>query len=417
MLTAVVGGCATAQVVQFPATSFIAGYVRPDGRVARPDQGDDTVSEGQAYGLLLAEAAGKPALFGRIWQWTHDHLQLPNGLFAYHANAAGRLLSTEPASDADLLIAWALLRYQGPDAASRHQAGQRVAAAVLAREVTSGPGGAPVLTGGPWATGDPASLNPSYWALPALTGLAQLTGDARWQQLADEAVMLTNRLTDGGRKLPPDWAQLTAKGALTPIPAPDGSETQAEYGLDAQRTILWFAASCDPRARTLAGRWWALLQRPGRSRALALKLNGRILNPETSPLPLAAAAAAAQAAGQQGVSSRLLQSAAVQQYSYRTYYGGAWAALAPVLLNGTLDSTCTVSPENPAPWEPLFTKTQLPGLSDCLQPASRPELEEDRPDVSSHGGVADVQEPGHGPVVSTLGHEGENLPFPPRQAV
>jgi endoglucanase len=80
-------------------------YVLPDGRVTRPDQGNDTVSEGQAYGLLLAEAAGKPAVFGRIWRWTQVHLQLPSGLFAYHANSAGRVISTQPASDADLLIA------------------------------------------------------------------------------------------------------------------------------------------------------------------------------------------------------------------------------------------------------------------------------------------------------------------------
>jgi endoglucanase len=48
----------------------LASYVRPDGRVARPDQGDDTVSEGQAYGLLLAEANGDDATFRRIWGWT-----------------------------------------------------------------------------------------------------------------------------------------------------------------------------------------------------------------------------------------------------------------------------------------------------------------------------------------------------------
>jgi len=57
---------------------------------------------------------------------------------------------------------WALLRYQGPAAAERHQAGQQVAAAVLRHEVTTGPGGTPVLTAGPWATGRPASLDPSY---------------------------------------------------------------------------------------------------------------------------------------------------------------------------------------------------------------------------------------------------------------
>ena len=327
-------GASGGSALQAPATSFITGYVRPNGRVARPDQGNDTVSEGQAYGLLLAEATGRPALFGRIWQWTHDHLQLPGGLFAYHASASGRVLSPEPASDADLLIAWALLRYQGPHAASRHQAGRQVAAAVLAQEVTSGPSGMPVLTAGPWATGDPASLNPSYWALPALTSMYRLTGDLEWQLLADEAVTLTERLTQGGKVLPPDWAQLTAGGVLTPMAAPNGSESRAEYSLDAERTVLWFAASCDPRARALAARWWGLLHQPGRSQAQALQLDGRIVNPDAAPLALVAAAAAAQAAGQQGASSNLLQSAVVHQHSWPTYYGGAWAALAPALLNG-----------------------------------------------------------------------------------
>ena len=349
MLTATMAGCASAPViaVQAPATSFLSGYVLPNGRVARPDQGNDTVSEGQAYGLLLAEATGKPAEFGRIWQWTRDHLQLPSGLFAFHANAKGNLLSTEPATDADLLIAWALLRYQGPDAAARHAAGQRVAAAVLAREVAYGPDDMPVLAAGPWAIGNPASLNPSYWALPAMTGLAQLTGNARWQQLADEAVVLTSRLTRGGKVLPPNWAQLAGDGALAPMATPNGSESQAEYGFDAERTVLWFATSCDPRARALAARWWALLRRPGRSQAQALRLNGRIINPDGAPLPLAAAAAAAQAAGHQDATIRLLQGALAQQHSWPTYYGGAWAALAPALLTGALDTACgSVHPVN-----------------------------------------------------------------------
>ncbi len=199
------------------ATAFLATYVRPDGRVSRRDQGGDTVSEAQAYGLLLTEVTGKFAMFGRIWWWTRTHLQLGSGLFAFHADAAGHVLSTEPASDADLLIAWALLRYQGPHSAARHQAGRRVAAAVLAQETTIGPGGRPVLTAGPWATNPPTSLDPSYWALPALTSLAQLTGDPQWRSLASEAVMLTRRLTDGGRKLPPDWAQLSPTGKLAPV--------------------------------------------------------------------------------------------------------------------------------------------------------------------------------------------------------
>jgi len=350
MLAATVVGCAGGasgtrpvrqeSTAQRSASAFLAAYVRPNGRVARPDQGNDTVSEGQAYGLLLAEVANEPAVFGRIWQWTHDHLQLPGGLFGYHADAAGHLLSAQPASDADLLIAWALLRYQGPDAAERHQAGQQVAAAVLRQEDTTGPGGTPILTAGSWATGRPASLDPSYWALPALIGLARLTGNQQWQQLADGAVALTNRLTASGRDLPPDWAQLMDGGALAPAPAPNGSEPQTDYGLDAQRTVVWFAVSCDPRARALATRWWALLRQPGRAQAQALLPNGVIINRAAAPLPLVAAAAAADAAGQRSVGRRLLQRANAQQHSHPTYYGGAWAALGPALLSGALVAAC-----------------------------------------------------------------------------
>jgi endoglucanase len=344
MLAVSVAGCTGSAsgggAGQLSAAAFLAAYVRSNGRVARPDQGNDTVSEGQAYGLLLAEAAGEPAVFGRIWRWTQGQMQLPSGLFGYHADAAGHLLSTQPAADADLLIAWALLRYQGPDSAAWHQAGRRVAAAVLADEVTTGPDGMPVLTAGPWATGRPASLDPSYWALPALTGLSALTGDPRWQKLASAAVTLTIRLTDDGRELPPDWAQLTAAGVLAPVPAPNGSEPESEYGLDAQRTIAWFAVSCDPRALALAGRWWALLRHPGRAQAMALRLGGGVLYPEAAPLPLVAAASAARAAGQQAVSSQLLQLATARQNSDPTYYGGAWAALGPALLGGALGSAC-----------------------------------------------------------------------------
>ena len=311
---------------------FLASYVRPDGRVWRPDQGGDTVSEGQAYGLLLAEAAGRDDQFGRIWHWTRAHLQRPDGLFAWHADAAGHVLDPEPASDADLLTAWALLRYRGPGAAQLHQDGRQVAAAILAHEVATGPAGTLVLTAGPGAAGRPDTLDPSYWSLPALTDLARLTGNHQWLRIADGAVTLTAHLTGNGALLPPDWAGMTADGTVYP--------QTPQYGLDAQRTVVWFAASCVPQARTLAARWWRLLRPPGRSRALTLKLDGTILNPDANALPLAAAAAAAHADGDLGASRRLLSLADSQQRRHPGYYGGAWAAFGATLLGTHLLSDC-----------------------------------------------------------------------------
>ena len=180
-----------------------------------------------------------------------------------------------------------------------------MARAILAHEVAAGPAGTLVLTAGPWAAGRPDTLDPSYWSLPALTGLARLTGNRRWLRVADGAVTLTAHLTGNGAMLPPNWAEMTPDGTVYP--------QSAQYGLDAQRTVVWFAASCVPQARTLAARWWQRLRLPGRSRALSLGLDGTILNPESNALPLVAAAAAASAAGAGAASRHLLSQAASQQ--------------------------------------------------------------------------------------------------------
>jgi endoglucanase len=326
---------------QQAVSRFLASYVKPNGRVYRPDQNGDTVSEGQAYGLLLAEVSGQYDLFGRIWHWTRDHLQRHDGLFAFHADASGRVLSPNSASDADLLIAWALLRYGGPDATGIHANGSRVADAVLTHEVANvGPHAIPILTAGQWATGRPATLDPSYWSLPALTSLASLTGNHEWMRLADNAVAVTARLTRNGALLPPDWAMVTADGQVQPTAAPDGSEAQPQYGLDAQRTGAWFATSCVPQAQMLAARWWRLLRPPARSRAVALFLDGVIRTPVTSVLPLVAAAATAHAANDAAASSRLLSAAIFQQRRKPSYYGGAWAALGVTLLDSNVLSGC-----------------------------------------------------------------------------
>jgi endoglucanase len=337
-------GCASGPSIQATAaTRFLSTYVRPDGQVVRLDQGRDTVSEGQAYGMLLAEGLGDYGALHRIWKWTHEHLQLSNGLFAFHANPAGTVISPNPASDADLLIAWALLRYRGPGAAALHLDGHRVADAILAQEVVPGPGGTLVLTAGPWAGGPPATLDPSYWSLPAFEGLAQLTGNSQWHRLAAGAMSLTLALTHDGRLLPPDWAVLSPSGsdpAVQPEPAPDGSAPYVQYGPDADRAVVWFATSCNPRARALAARWWLLLGVHHRARAFALSLDGAVLNPVKGPVPLVASASAAKAAGNGAAAQRLLREAVAQQTSYPTYYGGAWVALGLALLDTRALGAC-----------------------------------------------------------------------------
>ena len=54
---------------------FLDEYVETDGRVVRRDEGGDVVSEGQAYGMLIAVAVGDETRFRSIWKWTKTHLR------------------------------------------------------------------------------------------------------------------------------------------------------------------------------------------------------------------------------------------------------------------------------------------------------------------------------------------------------
>lgn len=316
------------------ARSFLDRYVNPNGRVVRRDQGGDTVSEGQSYGLLLAQVAGDDAAFARIWHWTRSHLQRRDGLLAYLSGPA-HVKDPTPASDGDVLTAWALLRAPG---SHHHSAGRRIANALL-REETARRGRTSMLTAGTWATGSPVTLDPSYWSLPAFEMLGGKPGGKPFSRLASSSVSVTRNLTAGGRLLPPDWARVDG-GKARPAAAPGGQPPTVQYGLDAQRLVVWMAAGCDRSARKLAAGWWPILSGPGRSGAIALDQHGKVLNGATSPLSFVASAAAADAAGRSADRDRLLGQAEAADHAHPTYYGAAWVALGRALITTRLLGGC-----------------------------------------------------------------------------
>jgi endoglucanase len=322
---------------QAAAEHFLATYLTADGRVLRHDQGGDIVSEGQAYGMLIAQIAGQPATVRRIWAWTKAHLSRSDGLLAFHATSDGEITSHEPAADADVLAAYALLRYDGLQEESMHADGCRLAAAVFAEESVSLPTGEPIPVAGRWAAiSSPPMVNPSYWMPGVFTAVARYTGDGRWSSAASASESLLCQLTDGGRLLPPDWAHLEA-GRLTPAAAP-GSGPGIRYGLDAARLPLWLATGDSEPGRRLAASWWTeVLSGDERAAGLALSLTGEVIDARTNPLPLLAAAATAAAAGDL-IASRALRTRAIAQgHGQPTYYGDAWLTIGGRLLDGAID--------------------------------------------------------------------------------
>ena len=315
------------------ATRFLSRYVASDGRVIRHDQGGDIVSEGQAYAMLIAEAARQPALVRTIWSWTSAHLGRSDGLFASRATGSGQIQDPQSATDADILLAFALLRYTGPDQATLNRAGRRVAAAVLTQETVTLPDGGPLPVAGPWAKlTAPPTVDPSYLMPGVFVALARLTGDDRWSRAADTAIALIGDLTAGGHRLPPDWAQLKGD-RLVAIASPSG-RAGVQYGFDAERLPIWFATACSSTARRLAVSWWHnILSSNGRSGPQTLSLTGATINPSPAPLPLLAGAATAAAAGDRGAARELRARAASLARQDPTYYGDAWAALGPALID------------------------------------------------------------------------------------
>jgi glycosyl hydrolase family 8 len=310
------------------ATRFLQRYVDRDGRVVRRDQGGDTVSEGQGYGLLLAVATGDRSRFASIWNWTRRHLELKNGLFAWRWHD-GKVADPQPAADADADIAraLALAAWRFSDNVYR-RAAARTAGALLATETARTSGIQRVLVAGPWARAQ-RDVDPSYFSPAGEAVLARSTGDARFQAMSSAERGALTQLTAGGAQLPPDWATIAADGRLRAA-GPPNTAGAPQYGLDAVRSPLRLAESCDRRDRALAAKWWQLLRR-GDPGAQPRGLDGSARG-GASAASLAGAAGAAAAAGDKRQAVALLARADGLAQKSPTYYGVAWAALGRLML-------------------------------------------------------------------------------------
>jgi endoglucanase len=296
------------------AERFLDGYVDPDGRVVRRDQGGDTVSEGQAYAMLLAAAIGDERRFDLAWNWARDHLRRPDGLLAWHWDD-GQVVDGEPASDADLDAARALLlaarRFGRP---SLGEEGRRLGDAIRRSEAVGD-----LVVAGPWARAE-AVVNPSYLSPRAFDALG-------WRGASASA----RRALEGLKEpLPPDWARLEGH-ALAPT-GPPGSDEPAVYGYDAARLPLRLAESCAAEDRRLAARAWPALRDHDPLPAV-LGLDGAPRSQDAHPVAAAGAAGAARAAGDREAADDLLDRAEELEDERPSYYGAAWVALARVMLD------------------------------------------------------------------------------------
>lgn len=311
------------------ATSFLDDWVE-DGRVVRHDEGGDTVSEGQAYGLFAAIVAEDEQRFDEIWSWTQHELVRPDGLLAWRWDE-GAVVDDEPASDADLDAARALVlagdRFGRSDL---HDDGVALATTIADRMTVETAQGR-ILLPGLWAADrEPYAYNPSYASPVTFEVLSAATGDPRWDELQAGSAAVTTDILEA-TDLPPDWAQVHTDGLVEPMPGPRGGGDPVQYGFDAPRLMLRYAESCAPADVALAGRPLATLDREDDVKS-RLDLGGGALVEEQSPLGFAARAASAKASGDESAATSDLERAAELAAEYPTYYGAAWVMLSTAML-------------------------------------------------------------------------------------
>ncbi|WP_190286326.1 cellulose synthase complex periplasmic endoglucanase BcsZ [Cupriavidus cauae] len=245
-------GCAAASCPWPAWDSFKRDTISADGRVidaSTPQQ--TTVSEGQAYALFFALVANDRPTFERLLAWTENNLaegdlasRLPAWIWGKREAADGKpeswgVLDANPASDADLWIAYALLEAGRLWQERRYTAlGTVIARQVVRQETALLPGLGRTLLPGPMGFHPSPTmwrLNPSYVPPQLMRRFAALwPQQPEWAQLLSSSARLL--LDTAPRGFSPDWVEYHA--GAKPGFRPD-QQTQAEGAYNAIRVYLW----------------------------------------------------------------------------------------------------------------------------------------------------------------------------------
>jgi endoglucanase len=220
---------------------YYARFATADGRVIDKDNDPKgiTHTEGQGFGMLLAEAAGDRERFDRLWQWTQQHLRRPDGLFSWKFGACGSkgdcVLDKNNASDGDILIAWALLRAGKNWKRADYVAAARNVAKSVSDKVIIRLGKDTLLLPAADGFSDQSGVvvNLSYWLFPAFSAFTAAFKDPLWRQLSATGLALLREARFGAWHLPPDWLHV-GKGPMRPA-----AKFPPRYSFDAVRIPLY----------------------------------------------------------------------------------------------------------------------------------------------------------------------------------
>jgi endo-1,4-beta-D-glucanase Y len=237
--------------------SYAGHIIDQNGRVIDHSAQDHTTSEGQAYGMFFALVANDRPRFDKIFSWTETNLaagnltlHLPSWNWGKGPDGSWRTLDPNPASDADLWMAYDLLEAGRLWREPRYQKiGTLMATRIAQQEVVSVPGLGTTLLSGPVGFHPDAGtwlLNPSYLPPFLLAYLAKAIPTGPWRAVLESLQPLLARGSGAGYAM--DWvaAGTEIRPSLSPTQLAAGVSDKPPIGsYDAIRVYLWLGIA-DP---------------------------------------------------------------------------------------------------------------------------------------------------------------------------
>lgn len=235
---------------------FKAAHLSADGRIIDHGNGGISHSEGQGYGLLIAEAANDRAAFDIIYAWTETTLARPNdALFSWRYVPSDPVPVSDPnnATDGDILIAWALMR-AGTRWRDKHllERSAEIRSAIAEHCVRRNGNKTLLLPG---AVGydhpDRTTVNMAYYIWPALDLFRQAGQAPLWANLIRDGEALLDEARIGPLALPTDWTDVASSGKVTAA-----ADKPPRFGFDAIRIPLYLMLGGRTAKADMVGRYW-----------------------------------------------------------------------------------------------------------------------------------------------------------------
>ena len=224
---------------------YKSNFILSTGQVIRRENGNDTVSEGQAYAMLFAVSLSDKTTFDKCFNWTEQNLSRnlpgsipyggPDNLLAWHWTPPGGVQSDGwiAATDADEDYAYALLlAYEKWGQSNYLSKALAVINDILNKETYASPNFPNLLflKPGSWGEGNiwghqGIFINPSYLSPAWYRKFNVYVPDSRWQMLIDGSYYIiqqggatiinpADNVAYNGVGLLPDWAFIDDEGTF-----------------------------------------------------------------------------------------------------------------------------------------------------------------------------------------------------------